>query len=41
MESKFVASEMVGNKAEWLGNFLANISLWVRPIPSMSMHSDI
>jgi len=34
MESKFVAFEIAGSEAEWLKNFLANISLGMKPTPS-------
>ena len=40
MESEFVALEMVSSEAEWLKNFLANISLGMKPTPSVSIHCD-
>ena len=40
MESEFIALELAGNEIEWLRNFLANISLGLKPTPSMSMHYD-
>ncbi|WVZ22043.1 hypothetical protein V8G54_000587 [Vigna mungo] len=35
MESEFVALEMTGNEVEWLKNFLANITLGMKPTPSL------
>ncbi|RVW46251.1 Retrovirus-related Pol polyprotein from transposon TNT 1-94 [Vitis vinifera] len=40
MEVEFIALENESSKAEWLRNFLADISLWMKPIPSVSMHCD-
>ena len=40
MEAKFIALENESSKAEWLRNFLADISLRMKPIPSVSMHCD-
>ena len=40
MESKFVALEIAGSEVEWLKNFLANISLGMKPTSSVSMHCD-
>jgi len=40
MELEFVALEMVGNEAEWLKNFLANILLGMKPNPSVSIYCD-
>jgi len=40
MESKFVALELVDNELKWLRNFLADISLGVKPIPSVYIHCD-
>jgi len=37
---EFVALELAGTEAEWLGNFLANIPLGDKPIPSISLHCD-
>jgi len=31
---------MAGSEAEWLKNFLVNISLGMKPTPSVSMHCD-
>ena len=40
MESEFVALEMAGSEVEWLKNFLANISLGMKPTPSISIHCE-
>jgi len=39
-ESKFIASESVGNEADWLRKFLTEIPLEIKPTPSISMHCD-
>ena len=40
MESKFIALESVGNKADWLKNFLIELPLGIKPTHSISMHCD-
>ena len=40
MEAEFIALEKASSEDEWLRNFLADIPLWTRPTPSMSMHCD-
>ncbi|XP_070011252.1 secreted RxLR effector protein 161-like [Nicotiana sylvestris] len=40
MESEFVALKLAGSKAEWLRNFLANISLIKDALPLVFMHCD-
>ena len=40
MESEFIALDLIGNEAEWLKNFLADIPLGMKPTPSMSIHCD-
>jgi len=40
MESEFVVLKLAGSEAEWLKNFLANISLGMKPTSSMSTHCD-
>ncbi|KAG8642354.1 hypothetical protein MANES_12G078151v8 [Manihot esculenta] len=40
LESEFIALELVGTETEWLRNFLANISLEIKPTPSVSMRCD-
>ena len=40
MESKFVTLDMVGSEAKWLTKFLDNITLGMKPTPSMFMHYD-
>ena len=40
MESEFIALELAGQEAEWLRSLLADIPLWGKPTPSVSMHCD-
>ena len=40
MESEFVALEMAGSEAECIRNFLSDIPLGTKPMPSVSMHCD-
>ncbi|KAL6331486.1 hypothetical protein AAG906_011426 [Vitis piasezkii] len=40
MEAKFIALEKASSEVECLINLLANISLWARPAPSVSMRCD-
>ena len=40
MESEFVALEKAGTEAEWLRNFLADVPIWTKPVPSVSLHCD-
>lgn len=40
MESEFIALDLAGQEAEWLRNLLADIPLWGRPAPSVSLHCD-
>ncbi|KAK9046340.1 hypothetical protein V6N11_052232 [Hibiscus sabdariffa] len=40
MESKFIALDLVGQEAEWLKNLLAEIPLWGRPTPPVSLLCD-
>lgn len=40
MESEFIALELAGQEAEWLRGLLADIPLWGKPTPSISMHCD-
>ena len=40
MESEFIALKMAGSEVEWLKNFLANISLGMKPTPYVSIHCD-
>ena len=39
-DSEFIALELAGSEAEWLRNFLADIPLGSKPIPSVSIHYD-
>jgi len=40
MESKFIALELAGQEAKWLRSLLANIPLWGKPTPIVSLHCD-
>ncbi|GJU35294.1 zinc finger, CCHC-type containing protein [Tanacetum coccineum] len=40
MESEFVALAAAGKKAEWLKNLILEISLWSKPIASISIRCD-
>ena len=40
MESEFIALELAGQEAEWLRALLADIPLWGKPTPSVSMLTD-
>nr|GEU39161.1 zinc finger, CCHC-type [Tanacetum cinerariifolium] len=40
MESEFVALAAAGKEAKWLKNFLLEITLWVKPIASISIRCD-
>ncbi|KAJ9684091.1 hypothetical protein PVL29_016537 [Vitis rotundifolia] len=40
MEAEFIALEKASSEAEWLRNLLADIPLWTRPAPSVSMRCD-
>ncbi|WVZ15130.1 hypothetical protein V8G54_012696 [Vigna mungo] len=40
MKYEIVALKTAGNEADWLKNFLANISIGMKPTPLMSIHCD-
>ena len=40
MESEFIALELAGQEAEWIRSLLADIPLWGKPAPSVSMRFD-
>lgn len=40
MKSEFVALELAGRKAEWLRELLADVPLWGKPAPSVSVLCD-
>ena len=40
MEAEFIPLEKTGFEAEWLINLLADITLWIRPVSSVSMCCD-
>ncbi|XP_057247454.1 uncharacterized protein LOC130589857 [Beta vulgaris subsp. vulgaris] len=40
MEYDFIALELAGQEAEWIRSLLADIPLWGKPAPSVSMRCD-
>ncbi|PHT87113.1 hypothetical protein T459_09219 [Capsicum annuum] len=40
MESEFIALDKVGEKEEWLWNFLEDIPYWTKPVEPVSIHCD-
>ena len=40
MKAKFIALDKASSEAKWLRNLLADIPLWTRIEPSMSMGCD-
>ena len=40
MEARFIALEKTSFEAEWLRNLLADVPLWTRPTPFVSMRCD-
>ncbi|PHT63941.1 hypothetical protein T459_32239 [Capsicum annuum] len=40
MESKFIALDKAGEEAEWLQNFLEDISYWPKPLALVCIHCD-
>ena len=40
MESEFIALDKTGEKAEWLQNFLENISFWPKHVGPICIHCD-
>ena len=40
MESEFIALDLAGQEAEWLRSLLADLPLWGRKAPSISLHCD-
>ncbi|PHT43417.1 hypothetical protein CQW23_17442 [Capsicum baccatum] len=40
MESKFIALDKAGEEAEWLQNFLQDISYWPKPVAPVCIHCD-
>ncbi|PHT51255.1 Peroxidase 9 [Capsicum baccatum] len=41
MESEFIALDKAGEEAEWLRNFLEDISYWPKPVAPTCIHCDI
>ena len=40
MESKFIALDKTGEEVEWLQNFLEDIPMWPKPMPTIYIHCD-
>ena len=40
MESEFIALDKAGEEAEWLRQFLKDISLWQTTVPAICIHCD-
>ena len=40
MESEFIALDKAGEESEWLRQFLKDISLWPKPVPTICIHCD-
>ena len=40
MESELIALDLASAEADWLRNLLADIPLWKRPVPSVSIRCD-
>lgn len=40
MEAEFIALDLASLEADWLRSLLADIPLWRKPTPSISMHCD-
>ncbi|PHT32348.1 hypothetical protein CQW23_28685 [Capsicum baccatum] len=40
MESEFIALDKVDEEAEWLQNFLEDISCWPKPVAPVCIHCD-
>ena len=40
MESEFIALNKAREEAEWLRQFLKDISLWPKPVPTICIHCD-
>ncbi|XP_073305794.1 uncharacterized protein [Primulina huaijiensis] len=40
MESEFIALDKAAEEAEWLRNFLEDITCWTSPVPAIMIHCD-
>jgi len=40
MEAEFIALDLSGEEVDWLRNLLADIPLWNKPVPAISIHCD-
>ena len=40
MESEFIALDKAGEEVEWLRQFLEDIPIWPKPVPTICIHCD-
>ena len=40
MEYEFIALDKAGEEAEWLRQFLEDIPIWPKPVPTICIHCD-
>ena len=40
MEYEFIALDKAGEEAEWLHQFLEDIPIWTKPMPTICIHCD-
>ena len=40
MEFEFIALDKAGEEAEWLRQFLEDIPIWPKPVPTICIHCD-
>ena len=40
MESEFIPLDKAGEEAEWLQQFLKDMPLWQKPVPTIRIHCD-
>ena len=40
MEYEFIALDKTGEEAEWLRQFLEDIPIWPKPVPTICIHCD-
>ena len=40
MESEFISLDKIGEEAKWLRNFLEDIPMWNKLVPTICIHCD-
>ena len=40
MESEFIALDKAAKEAKWLRHFLKDMTMWMKPVPSICIHYD-